>query len=106
MAKKDTKLMAETALEKYRHRQFIRAEIEVKFGGTLSDFAAANRLNRDTLYKSFVQRTPTANRKVAEFLGVRLHDLWPHWYHRDGSLIPGVNSKLTRYRVERTKVAA
>ena len=98
--------MATTKSAKGWERPYIRAEIEVKFGGTLSDFAKAKGLNRLTLYSSFTQRTPTCNRVVAEFLGVSVHSLWPHWYHPNGDVIAGVNSKSTRNQMKRTKAAA
>ena len=34
---------------------------------------------------------PTANRALAKFLGVHVHELWPDWFDREGKRIPGAN---------------
>lgn len=65
----------------------IRAEIERR-GGSLAEIGRKAGLAKTTMSFSLWSRPHLkANRAIAEFIGVPLHDLWPCWYDADGKVI-------------------
>jgi Ner family transcriptional regulator len=69
------------------HRADILAAVR-KRGSTLADIARSVGLARQTMYWA-MSTAPRlrANKAIADFLGVSLHELWPHWFDEDGKLI-------------------
>lgn len=78
------------------HREDIKAEIR-KRGSTLADISTKAGLGRRSASYALVVPMPTANRAIADFLGMTLHDLWPRWYDQSGERIKSQASpKRTR----------
>lgn len=70
------------------HRADIMAEVR-KRGTTLAALAHDEGLARQTLYWAMhSQPRLRANKLIADFLGVPLHELWPNWFDSHGNLIP------------------
>lgn len=67
-------------------RHAILAEIGRR-GSSLGEIAETVGLRRASL--SWALKIPRirANRAIAEFLGVSLHELWPQWFDEDGKLV-------------------
>lgn len=66
-------------------REAIRAAINAR-GRRITDLSVEHGLPAGGLSLSLTrkQRWPKANIIVADFLGVTLHELWPHWYPPEG----------------------
>ena len=66
-------------------REAIRAAIQAR-GKRITDLSREHGLPAGGLSISLTrkQRWPKANLIVAEFIGVSLHELWPHWYPPEG----------------------
>lgn len=64
----------------------IVAEIHRR-GMSLERIAAEAGCKRASLSWSMKIPKPRFNRVIADFLGVSLHELWPHWFDRDDKLI-------------------
>lgn len=45
------------------------------------------KLSRKTLSWALVKPHARANKAIADFLGVPLHELWPQWFDAEGKLI-------------------
>jgi len=56
-------------------------------GESFASIARDAGLKRQTLYWATIRPHPRANEAIAAALGLRPHDLWPHWFDRDGALI-------------------
>lgn len=69
------------------HREDIKAELR-KRGSSLADISTGAGLERKTGAKSLDVPCPTANRAIAAFLRVPLHELWPDWFDQNGNRIP------------------
>lgn len=69
------------------HRADILAAVK-KRGSNLAEIARGVGLARHTLYWA-MSTSPRlrANKAIADFLGVPLHELWPQWFDEDGKLI-------------------
>lgn len=74
--------------------------------GTLAKFAEGQGIKRPTLYAAFIMPVPSANRAMARALGVNIADLWPDWFHRDGSVKAGAYPNRTSKLKKRQKAAA
>jgi Ner family transcriptional regulator len=68
------------------HRADVMAAVR-KRGSNLAKIARGVGLSRTTMYWAFIRPHPRANRAIADFLGVPLNELWPHWFDSDGTLI-------------------
>lgn len=79
--------MKRSDLEEGWHRADILAAVR-KRGSTLAEIARGVGLARQTMYWA-MSTAPRlrANKAIAEFLGVSLHELWPQWFDEDGKLI-------------------
>lgn len=68
------------------HRADILAAVR-KRGSTLAEIARRAGLARQTLYWA-MSAAPRlrANKAIADFLDVPLHELWPQWFDEDGTL--------------------
>lgn len=62
----------------------IKAEIQRR-GSNLTELAVKNDLGSSTARAALLKPSPAANSVIAQFLGVSLHELWPHWYDKDGN---------------------
>lgn len=67
-------------------RPAILAEIRRR-DSTLGQIAEEAGLAAATLSWALKNPRPRANRVIADFLGVSMHELWPHWFDRDDKLI-------------------
>jgi len=68
------------------HRADIMAAVR-KGGSSLAGIGREAGLARATMVWALVRPHERANRAIAEFLDVPLHDLWPQWFDADGKLI-------------------
>lgn len=55
-------------------------------GSNLQRLGLENGFFRHTLHKALTTRFPRAHQVIADFLGVSRHEIWPQFYHADGSL--------------------
>jgi Ner family transcriptional regulator len=62
----------------------IKAEIHRR-GATLTQIALDHGLGSCSCRVGLIQPMPAANRAIAAFLGVPLHELWPDWYDAAGN---------------------
>ncbi len=68
------------------HRKEIIAAVGMK-GSSLAAIGREVGLKRQSMSWALISPHVKANRAIAEFLGVPLHDLWPQWFDADGKLI-------------------
>jgi len=68
------------------HRADVLAAVR-KCGSNLAEIARTVGLSRQTMYWAFIRPNLRANRAIAEFLDVPLHELWPQWFDSDGKLV-------------------
>lgn len=79
-------------MEKRRETGWHPAEIicalKIK-GETLASVGAklTPKLSRKTLSWALTKPHWRANKAIADFIGVPLHELWPQWFDEDGKLI-------------------
>ena len=73
----------------------IKAEIHRK-GETLASLSVKNGLSKSSCSVALHVPVPAANHAIAKFIGRTVHDLWPDWYHEDGTRIPSSGSKVSR----------
>jgi Ner family transcriptional regulator len=62
----------------------IKAEIHRR-GATLTQLAVDHGLGSCSCRVGLIHPMPAANRVIAAFLGVPLHELWPTWYDTAGN---------------------
>ena len=82
-----------------QHPEDIKARIR-KQGATLTSVGDAYDVKPTTISKSLRVPCPKGNVVIADFLGVRLYDLWPEWYDaRNKRLHPtdDIRSALPRH---------
>lgn len=65
------------------HREQIKAMIRMR-GSTLVRISTDAGMPHTSASAGLFRPFPKANRVIAAFLGLSLHDLWPDWYDRDG----------------------
>lgn len=65
------------------HKEDIKAEIR-KRGSNLHALARENGLVPNHMARSLRFRFPTYHAVIADFLGVPVQELWPHWYDASG----------------------
>lgn len=68
------------------HREDIKAMVK-KRGFTMKKVSLDHGLPGTSLTASLYKPAPTANRILAHFLGLSVHELWPQWYDRNGKRI-------------------
>lgn len=61
------------------HPQDILAAVR-KRGTTLRALGRVHGFSTNALNVALTKRFPNAHVVIARFLGVSLHELWPHWY--------------------------
>lgn len=73
------------------HPEDIKAEIR-KRGGTLGSVARNAGLADVSGRVAFHLPVPSANRAIAEFIGVPVSELWPQWFDAEGNRKPSISS--------------
>ena len=58
-----------------------------KRGTTLRQISIQAGLNPEAGGHSLANPKPSANRAIADFLAIPLHELWPSWYDQNGNRI-------------------
>jgi Ner family transcriptional regulator len=61
------------------HRQDVVAAVK-KRGSNLAKLSREHGFARTTMHAALYRRHPRAQAVIADFLGVRPRDIWPHWY--------------------------
>lgn len=56
-------------------------------GSSLRQISIQAGLNGDAGSHSLTRAKPAANKAIADFLGISMHELWPDWYAQDGNRI-------------------
>lgn len=64
------------------HKEDIKAELR-KRGTNLHELARQNGLVPRHMSRALRLRFPTYHAAISDFLGITLHELWPHWYGAD-----------------------
>ncbi|WP_435640298.1 helix-turn-helix domain-containing protein [Micavibrio aeruginosavorus] len=77
------------------HKEDIKAAIR-KSGSTLAAVSAEAGLSKAAGANALNRPVPRANQAIAEFLGKKLHELWPRWYDQNGERIRSARRKPTR----------
>lgn len=77
----------------------ILAEIKRR-GETLTGLAKANGLSEAACRSSLARAFPAADKVIAEFLQVPLHELWPTRYQDDGTRI---DRRTMHFRAQNTR---
>jgi len=67
------------------HKADIHAAVR-KAGSNMSEIGRSVGLKRQTMYWALIFPHFRANRAIADFLGVSLHEIWPQWFDADGKL--------------------
>lgn len=68
------------------HRQEIIAAVRMK-GSSIAAIGRGIGLKRPTMSWALISPRIRANRAIADFLGVSMHELWPQWFDADDKLI-------------------
>ena len=68
------------------HRQQIIAAVRMK-GSSIAAIGRDIGLKRPTMSWALIAPRIRANRAIADFLGVSMHELWPQWFDADDKLI-------------------
>lgn len=82
---------APKAKRKRWHPEDIKAEVR-KRGGTLASVARNAGLSDVSGRVAFHLPVPTANRAIAEFIGVPVNELWPQWFDAEGNRKSSISS--------------
>ncbi len=83
----------------------IAAEVKRR-GKTLTSLALENGLSQSSCRSALIIPVPSANKAIALFIGVSVHDLWPDWYREDGTRILGSGSRPSRTKSQVQQDAA
>lgn len=67
-----------------------------KNGGTLASIARSVELSPKSVGWALIRPHLRANKAIADFLGVPLHELWPQWFDRSGGRIDPRSPTQTR----------
>lgn len=93
---------------KYKDRHAIKAEI-YRRGETLVSLAIKNNLKENDVRIALAKRFPKADIVIADFLNLRLHELWPNRYdHNDDSIdnrFTHNSSKNTNFKSKKEEAA-
>lgn len=68
------------------HKEDIKAAVR-KRGKTMTGLSREAGLHDLTATLSLTRPIPRANRAIAAFLNMTVHDIWPSWYSPDGQRI-------------------
>lgn len=74
---------------RYYDQQDIKAMIWKK-GSNLRQISLQAGLHLGTASQALMFPIPAGNKAIADFLGLSLHELWPHWYDQQ-------DQRLTSY---------
>ncbi len=77
------------------HEQDIIAAVRKK-GSSLHQLAREDGRPGTTYTRALRKRFPHVQRRIASFLGLSCHELWPHWYDETDSLRPTSSSRQRR----------
>jgi|SRR5947209_15045559 len=92
-----------TALAKNWHRADVVAALH-KRGTSLAKLAGKAGLSASALRQALTNPRTPSNRIIADFLGKKLHELWPQWFDDSGKkLISGGNVSRRNRRVSSQK---
>lgn len=75
------------------HPEQIKAAIRMR-GVTLSELALKNGLDESACRSALIRSQPKAEKVIAAYLGVPLHDLWPSRYDAEGLRIRHVRDEI------------
>lgn len=73
-------------MRRHWHKEDIKAELR-KRGTNLHALARLHGLVPNHMSRALRFRFPTYHAVIADYLGVPVHELWPHWYGPDGALL-------------------
>jgi len=79
---------------KNAHPEDIKASVR-KSGATMRQLAFGAGLHPSALSHCLHVPLPAANLAIAEFLGARLHELWPEWFDQAGEVRPDARKSST-----------
>lgn len=68
------------------HKEDIKAMIH-KRGATLRQISLNAGLCMELANQALKKPIPSANAAISDFLGIPLHELWPHWFDQNGNRI-------------------
>lgn len=78
----------------------IKAEI-YRRGYTIEALAREFGVSGSFLRRVFRNPSARANRLIAQFLKIPVHELWPNWFDADGDMIPAAyRRKLSRQQID------
>lgn len=66
------------------HPQEIRALIR-KTGVFVSDLGGMYNISAATVRAALFRPQPKGNVAIANYLGKKVHEIWPEWFNKDGS---------------------
>lgn len=87
------------------HPEMIKAQIRMR-GMTLSLLATRNDLHESACRAALIRSQPEAERVIAKYLGVSLHELWPDRYDEQGGRIRHVRDETNHVRDENHRLSA
>lgn len=67
-----------------------------KAGSNLRQLSLANGFKASTFRSALHRCHPRANRLIADFIGVRVHEIWPQWFMANGERKPVVSIGTSR----------
>ena len=67
-----------------------------KAGSNLRQLSLRHGFAASTFRAALHRPHPRANRLIAEFIGVGVHEIWPHWFTSSGIRKPGISMKASR----------
>lgn len=71
-------------MSKNQHPEDVKAAVR-KTGLSLSELARRNGFSTSSARKCLYFPVPTANRAIADHLGIPVQDIWPEWFDKDGN---------------------
>lgn len=68
-------------------RHAVLAELRRR-GTSLMQVGRSAGFARETLYRALDRRFPRAHSAIATAMGLKRHDIWPHWYDESDRVLP------------------
>lgn len=87
------------------HPEQIKAAIRMR-GMTLSKLALDNGLDESACRSALIRSQPKAEKVIAAYLGLPLHDLWPSRYDAEGLRIRHVRDEIYHEHHENHRLSA
>lgn len=91
--------------KKVWHPELIKAAIRMR-GKTLSELALENGLDESAVRAALIRSQPRAEKVIAEYLEVPLHELWPSRYDSEGLRIRHVRDENYHERMRNHRLSA